>query len=136
MKFGSKVQVAAILKKTLKYFSIDEYENFNASKEDKKFGQYMKLYSYDEHKKLIDEGFEITKDVFEKKKINKIGIVVGKRRMAVKRTFSYYTPYNPYREEEEEDQLQIESEIGEVYLVALNMNHIARVLEEDISILK
>jgi hypothetical protein len=51
VKFGSKVQVAAILKKTLKYFSIDEYENFNASKEDKKL-TYMKLYSYDEQRNL------------------------------------------------------------------------------------
>ena len=130
MKLGDKVKVKAILRKNAKYFSLDE---FKSSKEER-FYELQNLYSYKDHYELIEECEDKIKKVYERRVVNKIGILVGKRRVALERTYScHFDPRWPGGPEEE--RIETETKEGTVYLVALNMNHIAKVLKEDIEVL-
>lgn len=129
MKLGDKVKVKAILKKNVKYFSLDE---FKSSKEES-FYELQNLYSYKDHYELIEECEDKTKGVYERRIVNKVGILVGKRRVALERT--YTCQFDPrWPDGPEEERIETRTKEGIVYLVALNMNHIAKVFKEDIEI--
>lgn len=130
MELGDKVKVQAILKKIAKYFSLDE---FKSSKEESVY-ELQNLYSYKEHYELIEECEDKTKEVYKRKEVSKVGIVVGKRRIALERTYTcLFDPRWPG--ENEEERIETKTKEGTVYLVALNMNHIAKVLEKDIEVI-
>lgn len=137
MKLGDKVKVRAVLKKNSKYFNADAFSAFNCTNNinKKDFFENRNLYSYEDHYSLIEEGEDLIKDVYERKYVEKQGYLVGKRRIAIRRTYMFQVG-SRWPEGPDEERIETKAEETTVYLVALNMNHIARVLEEDIEVIK
>ncbi len=129
MKLGDRVLVQSILKKNVKYFSLEMYNHFNNKDMD---GFPKDNYSYEEHEKLIDEGETITKSIYEKKDINWVeGIVVGKRTIATKRKFEHFI-----EDYSCDEHIEITPILENVYLIAINMKQIVKVREEYVEVIK
>jgi len=134
---GDRVLVQSILSKNAKYFSLEMYNHFNDENKDRDgFIKFNNLYSYEEHEKMIDYGEIITKSIYEKKDVNWVeGIVVGRRTIATKRKFKYFTETHiegcSYDEHIETTPI-----LENIYLVAISMKQIVKVREKYVEVIK